>query len=388
MAQELRERKRRTSNAERRIPNARRVLRHELFHSRLGVGRWTFGVFFLPLVNILLLQLKRIGDLILTTPALGALRDKFPDASISLVVSAAVKELLPAITGVDKVFEVRGKTDDALDWIALSLGKYDYCIDFTRNDRSSFLTFLSGARKRITSDHPKLRTKLRARSYNEFVEAPVGFLHTIDYHLALLKPLGIENASRAIRLELPEETIAKADQLLHAAEVGTDFVCFHPGSARAEKFWEASRWAKAIDHCARETGLACVLTGGRSSMEQAQIAAIKSAAKSKPIDLSGKTNLLTLAALVRKARLLVTVDSAPMHFAAAWDTAQVVLFGPTNPFHWHPRSESAIVLLGGTDGPVIEFNPKQRAVPMNQISTEAVIDAMESLLSAPAARAL
>ena len=353
----------------------------------MGVGRSAFGVFFLSLVNILLIQLKRIGDLILTTPAIGALRDKFPDASISLVVSAAVKELLPAITGVDKVFEVRGKTDDALDWIALSLGKYEYCLDFTRNDRSSFLTFLSGARKRITSDHPKLRTKLRARSYNEFVDAPVGFLHTIDYHLALLKPLGIENASRAIRLELPTETIAKADELLHAAGVRDDFVCFHPGSARAEKFWEAGRWAKAIDYCARETGIACVLTGGRSSMEQAQIAAIKAATKSRPIDLSGKTNLLTLAALVRKARLLVTVDSAPMHFAAAWNTPQVVLFGPTNPFHWHPRSESAIVLLGGNAGPLAEFRPKQRAVPMNQISTEAVINAMESLLSAPAARA-
>ncbi|MDP9097568.1 MAG: lipopolysaccharide core heptosyltransferase RfaQ, partial [Verrucomicrobiota bacterium] len=95
--------------------------------------------------------------------------------------------------------------------------------------------------------------------------------------------------------------------------------------------------------------------------------------------------LLTLAALVRKARLLVTVDSAPMHFAAAWETPQVVLFGPTNPFHWHPRSESAMVLLGGSEGPVTEFKPKQRAVAMNQISTKAVIDAMETLLSVPAA---
>ena len=220
---------------------------------------------------------------------------------------------------------------------------------------------------------------------DEFVEAPVGFLHTVDYHLALLKPLGIENASRAIRLELPEESVTKADQFLHAAKVGHDFVCFHPGSARAEKFWEANRWAEVIDHCARETGMASVLTGGRSPIEQAQIAAIKAAAKSNPIDLSGKTNLLILAALVRKARLLVTVDSAPMHFAAAWDTPQVVLFGPTNPFHWHPRSESAIVLLGGNDGPMTEFDPKQRAAPMNEISTQTVIDAMEALLSAPAA---
>jgi ADP-heptose:LPS heptosyltransferase len=217
------------------------------------------------------------------------------------------------------------------------------------------------------------------------VEAPVGFLHTVDYHLGLLKPLGIENASRAIRLRLPEETTAKADELLRNAKAGEGYICFHPGSARAEKFWEPKRWAEVIDRCASETGMSCILTGGRSSMEQAQIAAIKAATKSKPIDLSGKTTLLTLAALVRNARLLVTVDSAPMHFAAAWDTPQVVLFGPTNPFHWHPRSESAIVLLGGIDGPVTEFKPKQRAAAMNQISTKTVIDAMETLLSAPAA---
>ena len=339
-------------------------------------------------MNILLIQLKRIGDLILTTPAIAALRETFPDASSSLVVSAAGKELLPAIAGIDKVYEVRGKTDDALDWIALSLGKFDYCLDFTRNDRSAFLTFLSGARKRITADHPQLRTKLRARSYNELVDAPVGFLHTVDYHLALLKPLGIDNAPRAIQLRLPDETVGEADALLHATGINDDFVCFHPGSARAEKFWEPGRWAEAIDHCAAETGMTCVLTGGRSPVEQAQIAAIKGAARSRPADLSGKTKLLTLAALVRKARLLVTVDSAPMHFAAAWNTPQVVLFGPTNPYHWHPRTASAIVLLGESGVRMTEFNPKQRAVAMNQISTKAVIDGMEALLSAPAASAL
>jgi predicted lipopolysaccharide heptosyltransferase III len=339
-------------------------------------------------VNILLIQLKRIGDLILTTPAIAALREKFPEATLSLVVSPAVEGLLPAIPGVDQVFVVSGKADDALDWIALAWGKFDYCLDFTRNDRSSFLTLLSQARKRITSDHPNLRSKIRARSYNEFVESPVRFLHTVDYHLALLKPLGIHDASRAIRLDLPDSTVEKAEQLLKTAQAGDEFVILHPGSARAEKFWEVDRWAQVINHCVQERRLKCILTGGRSPLERTQIATIKSSTRSDMIDLSGKTDLLTLAALVRKARLLITVDSAPMHFAAAWETPQVVLFGPTNPFHWHPRSESAVVLLGEFEGPVSEFDPKQRAVPMNQISTQSVIDAMESLLSAPAAPAL
>jgi len=336
-------------------------------------------------MNILLLQLKRIGDLILTTPAIAALREKFPRAKLSLVVSPAVEGLLPAISGIDKVFVVRGKPDDVFDWIALAVGEFDYCLDFTRNDRSSFLTFLSHARKRITSDHPNLRTKIRARSYNEFVEAPVRFLHTVDYHLALLKPLGISNPSPTIHLDLPESAVEKADQLLSVAQAGNEFVIVHPGSTRSEKFWEVDRWAKVIDHIVQELQSKCLLTGGRSLIEQAHIAKIKSATASPMIDLSGRTDLLTLAAVVRKARLLITVDSAPMHFAAAWDTPQVVLFGPTNPFHWHPRSGCAMVLLGGANGPLSEFEPKQAAVPMNQISTQSVINAMESLLSAPAA---
>ena len=339
-------------------------------------------------MNILLIQLKRIGDLILTTPAIVALRKNFPDAHLSLVVSRAGQELLPAISGIDKILLVSGKADDVVDWIALLRGDYDYCLDFTRNDRSAFLTFLSHARKRITSDHPNLRTKIRSRSYNEFVECPVRLLHTVDYHLALLEPLGIRDPSRAIRLDLPRSAIEKADALLQTASTGEDFVILHPGSARTEKFWEAERWARVIDHCASERQMTCILTGGRSSIEQAQIAKIKSSTNSNVCDLSGKTDLLTLAELVRRARLLITVDSAPMHFAAAWNTPQVVLFGPTNPFHWHPRSECAVVLLGDFEGPVTEFDPKQRAVPMNQISTQSVIDAMESLLSAPAAPAL
>ena len=123
-------------------------------------------------------------------------------------------------------------------------------------------------------------------------------------------------------------------------------------------------------------------------MERTHIAAIKSSSRSNIIDLSGKTDLLTLAALVRQARLLVTVDSAPMHFAAAWGTPQVVLFGPTNPFHWRPRKSPAAILFGDSPEPLRCFQVPERKRPMNQISTTAVIDAMRSMLSAPAASAV
>ncbi len=333
-------------------------------------------------MKILLIQLKRIGDLILTTPAIGAVRAKYPHAKISLVVSAATTELLPALEGVDRIFIARGKISDAAKWFSVAVRKYDYCVDFTRNDRSAFLTLLSGARKRITMDHPKQRVKLRARSYNEVVQAPIHALHTVDYHLALLAPLGIRDAPPTLRLNLPTLATNEADRLLREAGIDGEFVLLHPGSARAEKFWEADRWAAVVRFAARK-GLRCLITGGSSALEKRHIGAIESVAREPFVDLSGQLDLLTLTALIQRARFLVTVDSAPMHLAAAMQTPQVVLFGPTNPLHWRPRFSPVVILQAGHAAPVTEFSPKQKGRPMNQISTEQVIDAMESLLAAP-----
>ena len=116
----------------------------------------------------------------------------------------------------------------------------------------------------------------------------------------------------------------------------------HPGSARAEKFWVARRWAEVVNALPQQ--MPVVLTGGHSVMERLHIAEIKTQLQQPLVDLSGQLDLLTLAALLARARLLVTIDSAPMHLAAALGTPQVALFGPTNPFHWRPRAAPALVL--------------------------------------------
>jgi ADP-heptose:LPS heptosyltransferase len=77
------------------------------------------------------------------------------------------------------------------------------------------------------------------------------------------------------------------------------------------------------------------------------------------------------------------VDSAPVHLAAATNIPQVALFGPTNPFHWRPRRSPALILQGDSGLPLQEFAPKQPRLPMKLISTQAVINAMDALLSAP-----
>jgi ADP-heptose:LPS heptosyltransferase len=210
-------------------------------------------------------------------------------------------------------------------------------------------------------------------------------MHTIDYNLALLEPLGVRAASSAPQLELSRTAREKTDRLRRDWKITRPYVILHPGSARSEKLWDATRWAEVIDHFRQDNEFDLVLTSGPAADEQRHIAAIKRRTRQKFIDLSGKTDLLTLAALVGEAQLLVTVDSAPVHLAAASHTPQVILFGPTNPFHWRPTHSLALILHGKSAAPVTEFAPVRPRFPMSEISTEAVISAMDSLLPRRAA---
>ena len=304
---------------------------------------------------------------------------------MTMVVSSECADLLPAISGVDRILMARRNLSDLTAFLTVAGNKFDYCIDFTRNDRSGFLAFLSKARKRIVSYRVRDQSKSRARLYTDFVNVRMRDVHTIDYNLSLLKPLGIEGVSSSLHLQLPQSAREKADALRRNWNVSKPYVILHPGSARQEKLWEAGRWARVIEWFGRDNDLDLILTSGASKHEQAHIAAIRKATQRQIVDLSGKTDLLTLAALISEARLLVTVDSAPMHLAATTQTPQLILFGPTNPFHWRPRESPALILHGKTPEPVTEFSPVQPRLPMSQISTEAVINAMGFLLSQQAA---
>src|SRR5207244_6318625 len=140
------------------------------------------------------------------------------------------------------------------------------------------------------------------------------------------------SASRSLQLDLPLEAREKATQLRRTNKIENSFIIFHPGAARPEKLWGAERWASVIDYAQNNWQIQSIVTGGNSKSEQEQIGQIKTKLSQPIVDLSGQTDLLTLAALIGQARLLVTVDSAPMHLAAATQTQQAVLFRPTNPF--------------------------------------------------------
>jgi predicted lipopolysaccharide heptosyltransferase III len=339
-------------------------------------------------LKILLIQLRRLGDLIVTTPAISALREHVPEAQIALAVSRECASLLPAVHGLQKTFLTKRGLRDLSAWMKIRRAGFDCVVDFTRNDRSAWLTFLSGAPRRIVSDRLKIKSKFRARFYNVFVDCAMKQMHTADYYLALLQPLGISAAASGPVLDLPSTAQQRASSIIADQIHHRPFAVFHPGSARVEKFWEPERWVEIIEFGANELSLFPVLSGGGNELERTHLTAIREKLRAPLLDLSGQLDLLSLAALIEHARLLVTVDSAPMHLASATGTPQVILFGPTNPFHWRPRKSPAAILFGESPEPLRHFQARETRRPMKQISTAAVIDAMRLMVSAPAASAV
>ena len=255
-------------------------------------------------------------------------------------------------------------------------------------DRSALMTLAAHAPRRVVA-----RQLLRGGGtwrrlvYNTLVDTSLRSRHTVDLYVDHLTALGFPAASAADApvLRLPPGADARAQEILaaHGIGAGGDFIVIHPGSARAEKYWLPERWAEVITYCQRELGRRCVLTGGRDAFERGHLArvgaALAASGQTCP-DLSGLLDLTTLAAVLAAAALFIGVDSGPMHLAAAWRRPQIVLFGPTNPFHWRPRHPLARVLQAGHgDAPVDAFQELSPAGPMDMISTRAVIDCIKAL---------
>jgi ADP-heptose:LPS heptosyltransferase len=332
-------------------------------------------------VKILVLQLKRIGDLVLTAPALAEVRRRFPGAEITLVVADGSAGLLPALGHLAEGRVFRRKSWNLDLWKTL-LGSFDACLDFTGTDRSALLCAVSRAKRRAGFG-AVADSSLRLKVYTHRIPAPVREFHTVDHALFLLEGLPEPEAPLAVcpeALRLPESAVAAAGAFL-----GTDpYLVVHPGTARSEKYWVAERWAEVITEIRHRHGIRCVLTGGTDPFEKAHLARIQEALREPCLDLSGRIDLLTFAAVLSGARACLSCDTAAVHLAAAFERPQLALFGVTNPFHWRPRHARALVLSAAQpDAPLREFLPRMKGAPMSGLSTESVLRATDALLADP-----
>ncbi|MBU6303106.1 MAG: glycosyltransferase family 9 protein [Verrucomicrobia bacterium] len=329
--------------------------------------------------RILVIQLKRIGDLILTAPMLARLRQQVPDARIGLAVSDAAGPLAPCLPGVDEVFHFRRGRLNAGYWTGIARARpFEIAFDCDGTDRAVATAWLSGAAVRVTHARNR-RTFPRDRIFTHGCGALLSKFHTADYLATLLDAVGLGGETPPLRLQLPPEAWTAADGL----GLPPRYAVVHPGSARIEKFWPPERWARVIDHLSRSLDLPVVVTGGPGRMEREHLAEIARLSATGFRNLAGNTSVPAMAAVLARATLAVTVDTAALHLASAFTVPQVALFGPTNPFRWGPRHERAWIVRAGKPGPVPGTQPFPEPddfAPMEEIGVDEVIGAIGSAL--------
>ena len=322
--------------------------------------------------RILIIQLKRIGDCILTAPAIAALRHANASAEIVLITPESVADLARCFVGVDRVLAYRSHSFNPTAWTSVLAGNWDACYDFTGTDRSALMTKLSRAKQR--HGYTKFAKGLRAKAYTHLCPASVRDLHTVDFHLSLVQQ-GAWSSEHGVCLRVPAANSAPPQP----------FCIIHIGTAREEKFWPPERWAEVIEELTSSqlhAPCSVLLTGTNSGLERPHLDKLRALLKSPVTDLTGQLSLLELAALISQCTLAIGVDSMAMHLAALFEKPQIVLFGPTNPFHWRPRHPRALVLVAGETEPAQNFDPRAKGAPMELISTRMVVDAIHRLLPA------
>jgi len=343
---------------------------------------------------IIVLQLRRISEVVLTTPALHLLRETWPKAKITLVIADTCGELAPMLPRMDEVLVFHSKLQANRDLLKrLLTGRFDICLDFTGTDRSALFSIASRARRRVAFEWAR-KGPLRALIYQKFVRVALQPVHIVDQLLELLRPIGVDlaNSETLPILTVPTFAERRAQILLRECGVNARFALINPGASKSEKYWLPERWAEVILHLQYHHGLPCILTGGSDSEEQTHLRAIQTALAmlgSGPLPLpfvvlAGQLDLTLLTALTARSAVVVTSDTAVMHIASAFKIPQVSLFGPTNPFEWHPRHPFSRVIQASAPLVVtVEFFPDAKEAPMSDIPSLSVCRALDDLLPAP-----
>lgn len=300
------------------------------------------------MTNVLIIKLRYIGDVLLATPTVRAIKAGRPDVRVTMMVNRGTEGLLSGNPDLDEIM-VLDKGSLTAQWrliVGLRRRRFDTVIDLTDGDRSAFLSWISGAPVRIgfNDEH-----RWRGKCYTQVVQPMPGVRHRIDRDLAALKPLSIHASEEPPGLWLTGEDDAHADQLLERLGISRDrpIIIIQPGARYWFKAWPYERFAELADRLASDYGCQVLIGGSREEVVLAQ--RIHEAAKSRPISMAGLATLKQFAAIAKRAVLFVGNDSGAMHIVAAVGTPMVVLFGPSNPAEWGPRGGSAEVIYKGLD---------------------------------------
>jgi predicted lipopolysaccharide heptosyltransferase III len=352
-------------------------------------------------MKILLIRLRQIGDVVFTTPAIRAVRRKFPEARITYLVEPAAAAVVDGNSHLDHILiaplprRVSRIREDVTLIRELRARRFDVAIDFHGGPRSSLLSWLSGARRRIGYDIAG-----RGWMYTDRVARPRELRprHSVQNQWDLLQPLGI-GAPDPIHdpTEMPKlpAAAARVDARLKAAGVqpSEPLVVIHVSAGNEFRRWPADSFEALIVSIATTNPASrIIVTSGPSDRDAAariiERARIRLASRADRILASGDFDLAELRALLDRSALFIGGDSGPLHIAGTTGVAIVGLFGPTLPMRSAPWRDPRLV-AETVDVGELPCRPcdQRRCVPgdfrcLTRLSPEAVFAAAERAMAA------
>jgi len=302
----------------------------------LGPAQWDWPA----IRRVLVVRLRSIGDTVLTTPSLLALRRFLPQAQIDILLEDWVAPVLEGSDLIDRVITIPRESKAARGRMARELRntRYDVVYNLHGGTTATLLTRATGAKHRVGFGHyqyARLHNHL-APSSTEIWQRPI--LHSVEQQLALVGWTGVPVTDRpGTRLAVTESSLRSVAHKLRVGgleqvDESESFAIIHPTAAFETKQWATEKFARVAEAVAARglTPIAIV-----SPRERSIIDALKSES-SIPIFGLSDLALPEVTALASRARLFVGNDSGIAHIAAAAGAPCVVIFGSSNVAHWRP----------------------------------------------------
>jgi len=296
-------------------------------------------------------QHHQMGDMMLATPALHAIRERYPDAEIGVVTSTLNRDVLLNHPWVDHVFTYRKRAPlGPLQLVRevrrarfdLAIALHTMSFSFT----TLMLTVLSGARMRIGSTRRELGDSLTGSYLNITLPLPgeseLSTMNEAEHNLYPLRAVGIDTADLSPLLVPTESNAAWAQAF--AEDVwpgGTLRLAVHPGAGKTENIWPPAKFAAVVNALAGERSVSVVaIEGPRDGDSVAEF----SAGVDVAVTVARGRSIGEVAALMQRADLVICNDTGVMHVAAAAGARTLAIFGQTDPVRWAPRCANLSVV--------------------------------------------
>lgn len=337
--------------------------------------------------RILIVRTDRIGDVLLSTPVIKALRDNYPHAYIAMMVSPYGKAIVEDNPYLDEVI-IYDKDSKHKSWPRsikfarnLAKKKFDVAIILHPTNRAHLVVFFSGIRRRVgyNRKHGFLLTdKIKHTKH-------LGEKHESEYALDLVRYLGIQAQNKDIFLALKPESEIWAEELLESRGIkkADKLLAIHPGASSPSKIWPNERFAEAADRLVKKYGFKVFVIAGPKDTALAQ--GVIKHMHEPAIDISGRTSVSQLASLLRRCSLFISNDSGPVHIASSVGIPVISIFGRSQkglgPLRWGPTAKKSRVIhknVGCIE--CLAHNCVKEFACLKAITVNDIIDAADSLL--------